>query len=509
MGVLTADLGAPDRDAIALVDERGATSWAELDERVDRAGRALTEAGLQPGDVVATMLGNQREFFEASLACMQTGLLLVPVNWHWVADELRYVLDDADARALVVDERWAHVADAVAFDGRRIDVGTDGVGGWDAFLASAGPEAAPPARGGVMFYTSGTTGHPKGVRGGLAAVGGDPVIWQLMAGMADLFDLPASDPVFLLSGPAYHSAQWVFSMFSLLRGATIVLQHKFDAAELLSLVERHRVTNLHLVPTQFTRMLRLPDEVRGAADLSSLVAVHHGAAPCPDRVKRQMIDWLGPIVSEYYGGTEGGFISMISAAEWLERPGSVGQPLDVITITVTDEDGNELPANTPGQLWFSSVLGSDFEYHNAPEKSADAHRAPGVGTLGDVGYLDDDGYLHLSDRKIDMIISGGVNIYPAEIEAVLTSDPRVDDAAVFGIPDDEFGEAVHAVVEAPGADPELVDRLVSRCREHLAGYKCPRSFEIVDDLPRSAAGKVLKRQLREPHWSSSQPTVAP
>jgi long-chain acyl-CoA synthetase len=502
MGALTAGLGHDQPDAAALIDDRGVTTWAQLDARVNRVGAVLKAEGVGPGDVVVAMLGNQREFFELSLACMENGLLLVPLNWHWVADEVQYVLDDSGAKAFVVDQRFAHVAEQVRFDGLCLTV-ADAESSWERSLAAATAAPGEPVRGGVMFYTSGTTGRPKGVRGGLAVVGGDPAMWQLMAGMADLFDLPPRDAVFLLCGPAYHSAQWVFSVFCLLRSATVVMQHKFDAADVLRLVDEHRVTNLHLVPTQFTRLLRLDPETRAAHDLSSLVAVHHGAAPCPAPTKRAMIDWLGPIVSEYYGGTEGGFISMISAADWLERPGSVGRPLPIMTVTVVDDDGNELPAGQIGQLWFASALGTDFEYHNAPEKTRDAHRSPGVGTLGDVGYLDEDGFLYLSDRKIDMIISGGVNIYPAEIEAVLTRDPAVECAAVFGVPDDEFGEAVHAVIEAPAAPADLVDRLTALCRSSLAGYKCPRTFAVVDELPRSEAGKVLKRQLREPYWSSA------
>ena len=355
MGALTAGLGHDQPDAAALIDDRGVTTWAQLHDRVTRAGVALAAAGLGPGDVVVAMLGNQREFFELSVACMENGWLLVPLNWHWVADEVQYVLDDSGAKVFVVDARFAAVADQVRFDGLRVAVG-DADSEWERLLASADPSTpTEPVRGGVMFYTSGTTGRPKGVRGGLAVVGGDPVMWQLMAGMADLFGLPPRDAVFLLCGPAYHSAQWVFSVFCLLRSATVVMQHKFDAADLLRLVEDHRVTNLHLVPTQFTRLLRLDEETRAAHDLSSLVAVHHGAAPCPEPTKRAMIDWLGPIVSEYYGGTEGGFISMISAEEWLERPGSVGRPLPIMTVTVVDDDGNELPAGEIGQLWFASA----------------------------------------------------------------------------------------------------------------------------------------------------------
>ena len=275
-----------------------------------------------------------------------------------------------------------------------------------------------------MFYTSGTTGKPKGVRGSLAGVGGDAAMWQLLAGSSSMFSLATESPVYALAGPAYHSAQWVFAYFSLISGATVTMQHSFDPEALLALLERDRVTNTFLVPTQFTRMLRLDDDVRAKYDLSNLVAVHHGGAPCSPRVKRAMIDWLGPVVWEFYGGTEGGFISMISADEWLERPTSVGRIVPIVEVFVADDDGRKLGPNEPGNLWFKSIMGTSFEYHNAPEKTADAHLEPGVATLGDIGYFDDDGFLYLSDRKIDMIISGGVNIYPPRSRRCSPSTPR-------------------------------------------------------------------------------------
>ncbi len=362
-------------------------------------------------------------------------------------------------------------------------------------------------KGGPMFYTSGTTGFPKGVRGGLATTGGPVEIWQLIAaGLGEMMEVPAEHPVQLVCGPAYHSAQWVYAMVPLLLGATVVFQHRFDAAEVLDLIEANRVTNTHLVPAQMVRLLRLPEERRAAFDGSSLVGVHHGAAPCPVEVKRAMIDWWGPVLTEYYGGTEGGFITNISATEWLERPGSVGRALPVMEVRILDEQGEPVPTGAVGQIWFHSLIGMDFEYHNAPEKTAAAHRDTGAGTLGDVGYLDEDGYLFLSDRRIDMIISGGVNIYPAEIEGVLIGHDAVADVAVIGIPDTEMGEQVLAVVEpAPGTliSPELEAALEAHCREHLAGYKCPRSWEFADSLPRNAAGKLSKRILREPYWADT------
>jgi long-chain acyl-CoA synthetase len=310
----------------------------------------------------------------------------------------------------------------------------------------------------------------------------------------------------LLEGPAYHSAQWVFSVFPLLRGSTVVMRHKFDPAETLELVDRHQVTNVHLVPAQMIRMLKLDDDVRAGFDGSSLEVVYHGAAPCPPDVKRQMLEWWGPVVAEYYGGTEGGFLTLITGEEWLEHPGSIGKALSTVELLILDDDGEPVPPGEPGQIWFKSLLGTDFEYHKAPEKTAAAHREPGVGTLGDIGYADDDGFLYLSDRKIDMIISGGVNIYPAEIEGVLVGHPAVADAAVFGVPDDDMGESVKAAVqlvdgEQPSAEVEA--SIVAHVREHLAGYKAPRSIDFEAQLPRTPTGKLLKRLLRDPYWEAA------
>jgi long-chain acyl-CoA synthetase len=524
MGVLVRELAERRGVEPAVIDERGTTSWADLDSRVDRLVNALRQRGLGEGDTVVMMAGNQREALELALACMQGGWLLVPVNWHWVAAELAHVLSDADASGLVVDERWVDVAveaeEIIAAGGgapERVriavaDVPPDGFTAYEEMLATADPtEPADQVRGGVMFYTSGTTGHPKGVRGGLSGIGGPPEVWQLVAASLSETMQPAPEsPVQLVCGPAYHSAQWVFAVVPLLLGATVVMQHRFDAAGVLSLIDEHSVTNTHLVPAQFVRLLRLPEQVRSSFSGRSLHRVHHGAAPCPSEVKRQMIDWWGPIINEYYGGTEGGFITMITSEEWLERPTSVGRPLPTIEVLVVDPEGRRLGPGETGDLYFRNLLGIDFEYHKAGEKTEAAHLEPGVGTLGDVGHLDEDGYLHLSDRRIDMIISGGVNIYPAEIEGVLTAHPSVVDAAVFGVPHEERGEQVMAVVVPVdrSADRDaLVSTLEAHVRENLAGYKCPRRWELAESLPRSEAGKLLKRQLRDPHWADTDRAI--
>jgi long-chain acyl-CoA synthetase len=506
-------------DQPAVIDERRATSWSDLDDRATRLVQALRARGLREGDRVVAMLGNQVELVEVSLACAQGGWVLVPLNWHWVAREVAYVLDDADAAAVVADARWGEVVADVG-DRVALVVGDGTIAGFeayeDALAAAPGGELDEPTKGGPMFYTSGTTGNPKGVRSMLTSVGGPPELFTLMAHslgpVIDVTPFPGSDAprTQLICGPMYHSAQWVFAMFSLLCGASVVLQHRFDAAGVLELIDRHEVTNIHLVPTQMVRMLDLPAERRAAFDGSSLRFVMHGAAPCAPSVKRAMIDWVGPIVTEYYGGTEGGFLAVISAEEWLARPGSVGRPLEIIEVAIVGPEGSELPAGQPGEIWFRNLMGSDFEYHKAPDKTASAHRQGGFGTLGDVGYFDHDGYLYLSDRKIDMVVSGGVNIYPAEVEAVLAAHPAVADVAVFGVPHVEMGEAVHAALAlraGHGWSDELEADLDAYCRRELAGYKRPRSYEVHDELPRSEAGKLTKRQLREPWWSGTDRAI--
>jgi long-chain acyl-CoA synthetase len=518
MAELIEKLAAGRGDVPALVDEFGTTTFAQLDDRVNRAVEALRSLGCVTHDTLALMSGNRREFFEVFLAAAHGGWAVVPVNWHWVAEELAYVIGNSGAKVVLVDARFVDVAVAARADERTAGVrawvvlGAEGHDGprpegfldWEDLLARAdGAPPAEPMTGGPMFYTSGTTGFPKGVRSTLSSTGSPSAVMELIAhSFTDMLGLPP-EGVTLLVGPAYHSAQWVFSMFPLLRGSTVVMRHRFDAAETLELIDAHGVTNLHLVPTQMIRLLQLPDDVRAAFDGSSLTTVFHGAAPCPEATKRAMLDWWGPVVSEYYGGTEGGFLTLITGEDWLERPGSLGRPVASIELKVLDDDGNECPPGIPGQIWFRSLLGTDFEYHEDAAKTEAAHRSGGFGTLGDVGYLDGDGFLHLSDRKIDMVISGGVNIYPAEIEKVLHEHPAVADVAVFGVPDPEMGESVAAAVETvPGTvpDDQLRDELLAYCREHLAGYKLPRLVEFHEELPRTATGKLLKRELRAPHW---------
>ena len=488
------------RDEPALIDDEGSTTWGQLDDRVNRLVHVLRAHDLQPGDRFALLAGNRREVYEVLLAAAHSGLMVVPINWHFAADEVEYVVDDSGSKLLIVDPEYAAHASGVSVPTLQFGGSYD-----DALAGASAAEPDDQSMGGVMFYTSGTTGRPKGVRNTAFATGVPPEVYELMAaGMVNL-GFPANGRT-LLCGPHYHSAQWAFSFFPLIGGSSVVLQSRFVPEQTLELIDRHSVTNVHLVPTQFVRLLRVDQALRDAFRGDSLVMVLHGAAPCSPAVKREMIDWWGPKVTEYYGATEGGVVSVISAQEWLDKPGSVGRPMANMVVRIVPDDGSEAGPLDEGVIHVRSTMGADFEYLNEPEKTAEAHREPGMFTLGDIGYLDADGYLFLSDRKIDMVISGGVNIYPAEIEGVLAGHPQVLDVAVFGVPNDEFGEEVKAAVQlVPGAvwSPELQASLVALAREKLAGYKVPRSFDVVESIPRSEAGKLLKRQLRSPYWEAA------
>jgi long-chain acyl-CoA synthetase len=506
IGLWTIAAQAPDRPAVIEPDGT-VVSYAELAGRADQVGRGLQTLGLRPGDTVAGMLPNGSAALALFFAAMETGLYVVPVNWHLAAAEVAYILGDSGAAAFVADERFAAVAQAAADQARIDPAARFAVGTVEGFSPlsdlGAGTSGRPDERtaGAPMVYTSGTSGRPKGVR--RALTGQDPdSVPAASAWFFGLFGLaPFAGHVHLCCSPLYHTAVLNFATISLQLGHPVVLMDGFDPETTLALIQRHRVTHTHMVPTQFRRLLALPAQVRSKYDVSSMRAAIHSAAPCPQEVKRQMIDWWGPVITEYYAATEGGGTG-ITAAEWLQRPGSVGRPWLGSAVAILDEHGDELPAGAEG-LVYMRMGTSSFDYHKDEEKTL-AARARGMFTVGDIGYLDADGYLYLCDRKSDMIISGGVNIYPAEIEAELSCHPAVADVAVFGIPHEEWGEEIKAVVQpADGrtAGPDLTAELLAFLDGRIARYKLPRTIDYVAELPRDPNGKLYKRRLRDPYWA--------
>jgi long-chain acyl-CoA synthetase len=498
----------------ALIDPEGvACSYGELHESSNRLTHGLRALGLRHGDTVAMVLPNERAFVEAYLAAMQAGFYLTCINYHLTAPEIAYIVDDCDAKVFLVGERFAVTGTAAADEldfplKRRLASGkVDGFRPLQDIMADQ-PGTPPDDRraGQTMLYTSGTTGRPKGVRRALPNADPDTAA-SLASLLATLFGITPGPGAHLCAGPLYHAAPLAFGTGALHLGQTLVLVDRWDAEQTLQLIEQHCITTSHMVPTMFHRLLALPAEIKGRYDLSSLHAVIHAAAPCPVDVKRKMIEWWGPVIHEYYAATEGGG-TYVNAAEWLEHPGTVGRPFPGATIRIYDDEGRECPIGQPGSVYMGSPIG-EFEYHNDPAKTA-ANRRDGLFTVGDVGYLSSDGWLYLCDRKSDMIISGGVNIYPAEIEAALLSHPMVGDAAVFGIPNDEWGEEVKAVIEpAAGvvADDSLGEELLLHCRAQLAAYKCPRSIDFRDELPRYPTGKLYKRLLRDEYWQGVERSI--
>lgn len=501
-GMALAHWSAQQPHVPAIVSPHGDRTFAELNGRANRLARALRRCGLGPGDALALMVANRPEFAETVAACQRTGMRFTPINWHLTADEVAYIVADCRARAFVADARFAGVAAAAAerAPGAEVRVavggGIPGFTPYDEAVAAEDPtDLADPVLGGSMLYTSGTTGRPKGVHRSEQPP---------TTALARAFGYEPGASVHLCTGPLYHAAPLAFSLAAPLNaGAGVVLMDGWSPGETLRLVAEHRITHSHLVPTMFHRLLRVPEHERAAADVSSLRLVLHGAAPCPVHVKRAMIEWWGPVLVEYYAATEG-VGTFVTSQQWLERPGTVGRPPSPDHIRVVDPaTGEDLPPGEVGTIYIKAPDRGRFEYFGDAAKTRSSYLGDHF-TMGDVGYLDNDGYLYLTDRSADLIISGGVNVYPAEVEAELLAHPDVGDAAVIGVPDDEWGEIVVAVVEpGPGIEPStrLADRLAAHCREHLAGFKCPRRVEFVAQLPRTDTGKLYKRRLREEYRS--------
>ncbi len=492
----------PQRPAVVMAGSGRTMTYAELEAGSNRLAHLFRARGLAPGDHVAVLLPNDVRYFEVVWAALRSGLYITPINWHLGVDEAGYIIEDCDAEALITSLQLEGVVGRLGsyLDGVRCRLSVDGA--FDGFEllddATAGLPGTPidgEVEGSFMFYSSGTTGRPKGIKPPLSgAPFGRPN--PLMALITGMYGIDESS-TYLSPAPLYHAAPLGWSSAVQRIGGTVVVMERFDAAGALRAIEEHQVTHAQFVPTHFIRMLKLPPAERAAHDHSSLRMVVHAAAPCPVEVKRQMIDWWGPIVYEYYAGSEGNGFCAVAPEEWLAKPGTVGKPILGI-VHIVGEDGVEVGPGEVGQLWFESP--TQFEYYKDPAKTQATFDEHGWSTLGDVGYVDEDGYVFLTDRVSHMIISGGVNIYPQEIEDVLVMHPLVADAAVIGVPDADMGEAVKAVVQlANGQQPsaDLAAALIAHCREHIAGYKCPRTVDFVDELPRLPTGKLLKRKLRD------------
>jgi long-chain acyl-CoA synthetase len=506
---------ADDPSWIAVIEPDGTQVTAgDLAARANQLTSGLRAAGLRPGDGIAALLPNGAAAFATYLAALQAGWYLTPLNWHFTAPEIAYILADCGARALFVDERFGELGAAAADLAGLGAAGRFSYGKIPGFvpvpeLCRDQPATTPPDRtaGTTMHYTSGTTGRPKGVRRPLSGLSPDEAadagaLLPLLFGV-----LPGQPHAHLLTSPIYHTAVTVFGGGALQLGHTIVCMDSWDAEQALALVERYRVTNSHMVPTQFKRLLSLPAETRRRYDLSSMRWLIHAAAPCPAGIKRAMLDWWGPCVYEYYAATEGGG-TIATPQDWLERPGTVGTPWPDSQIMVVADDGMPCPPGVPGIVYLK-MGDSTFEYFEDPAKTAAAWRA-GFFTVGDIGYLDADGFLFLRDRKVDMIISGGANIYPAEVEAEIIMHPKVADVAVFGIPDADWGEQVKAVIEpVPGVEPGdgLAAEILASLDGRLARMKWPRSIDFTAALPRDPNGKLLKRRLRAPYWAGHSGTI--
>jgi len=502
----------PDHPAIVMSSGEIVT-FGKYEAAANRYAHLFRRLGLRRGDHVAVCMENSPRLLEFSAGAERTGLYYTCVNSHLTATEIAYIVDDCDAQVLLASPSTLEACASAVGSMQEVKLFLTSGPTEPPFVSIAEALADFPSDyvedeqlGAAMLYSSGTTGRPKGIQRPLPDNHpGEPL--PLLQFASRLFGF-RDDMTTLSPAPMYHSGPQAALSAALRIGATTVVMERFDAAEFLELVARHRVTHTQLVPTMFIRLLKLDDEVRQRADVSSLEFVVHAAAPCPEETKRAMIDWWGPIINEYYGATEANGFTFCTTEEWLAHPGTVGRAI-LGDVVITDDQGQPVPRGEAGTVWF--VGATNFEYYGDREKTEGATGTgpvSGGSTVGDVGYLDADGFLHLTDRKSHMIISGGVNIYPQEAENVLASHPIVADVAVIGVPNHEWGEEVKAVVQLePGsvAGPELEHELLAFCRERLAAYKCPKSVDFVDKLPRLPTGKLLKRLLRDQYQAAAQP----
>ena len=497
----------PDKAAIVMAGTGATTTYRELDERSIQLARLLHSEGLRPGDHIALLSENHQRYFEVYWAAMRSGLYLTAVNRYLSADEAAYLVNDSNATVLISTLTMADTATAmlplIPECPRRLmmDGVVEGFDPYeDAIATQPTTQLDEQPLGDVMLYSSGTTGQPKGIRRTLSGLEIDDPLRTGISSLERFLLGMDENTVYLSPAPLYHAAPltWGAGIHEL--GGTIVVMEKFDGQKFLENVERYSVTATQVVPTMFIRMLKLPDDVRSRYDLSSIQTCIHAAAPCPIPVKEQMIEWWGPVINEYYAGTEGNGLTFINSEQWMAHKGSVGLAI-VGTPHICDDEGNELPAGEPGIVYFEQDT-PVFEYHGDAEKTAESRHPnhQNWSKLGDIGYLDDDGFLYLTDRSSFMIISGGVNIYPAEIESAFALHPKVADVAVFGLPDAEMGEYVHAVIQPEAGivgDEALAAELQEFARAEIARYKVPRIIDFRDELPRLPTGKLYKKPLRQ------------
>ena len=507
----------PDKPALIMAGSGFTQTFAELDAAANRLSRLLRSAGVQPGDHVAICMENHDRYFEVVWGCHYAGTVYTACSSRLTSGELSYIINDCAAKVFITSRYKADQAAQLVDDmpgvtlRLMLDGPIDGYESYESAVAAQPPEPLDEARiaGVDMLYSSGTTGRPKGVTRPFTALplettpGGVAPVLQMLFGATN-------DSVYLSPAPFYHAAPLRFSMAAQVLGATVVLMEHFDAEQYLALIERYQATVTQAVPTMFVRLLKLAPELRDRYDVSSMRCIIHAAAPCPIPIKRMMIEWFGPVLHEYYAGTEGNGFVYCNSEMWLAHEGTVGTPINCV-VHICDDDGDELPHFEAGTVYFEG--GATFEYHNDAEKTSASRHPMGWSTLGDVGYLDDDNYLYLTDRKHNMIISGGVNVYPQETENVLVTHPKVIDVAVFGVPNDDFGEEVKAVVQ-PVKMPDSVDEaealaheLMAFCRSQLADLKCPRSIDFREELPRHPTGKLYKRLLKDEYWAAARRSI--
>ena len=502
----------PDHIAMIMARSGETVTYGELEARSNQGAQLFRALGLKRGDGIAMFMENNRHFMEIYWAAQRSGLYLTPISSRLTAGEVAYIVRDCGAKIFISSTEKGDVAEKVVADLPDVAACYSVNGTVPGFRSYEEAIAAQPAEriadesgGDVMLYSSGTTGRPKGVRRNLpdASIDAEVPVVALLRGLFGFNE----ETIYLSPAPLYHAAPIAYCGAIQRMGGTIVIMEDFDAEQALANIEKFRITHSQWVPTMFVRMLKLPEEVRGRYDLSSHIFAIHAAAPCPKKTKEDLLAWWGPIVHEYYGGSEGNGITYVSPQDWLSHKGTVGRAL-LGEIKVLDDEGNELPQGEAGTIYFAG--GPEFTYHNDPKKTAESRNDKGWSTLGDIGYLDEDGFLYLTDRKAYMIISGGVNIYPQETEDILITHPKVADAAVIGVPNEDFGEEVKAVVQPMNmaeAGPELEQELIAFCKQNLSAIKAPRSVDFEAELPRHPTGKLYKRLLKDRYWGNKDSRI--